>query len=159
MLTLGALRPLGRLSPLGLPLLARWHITLRLLLLAASLLQPALDALALKLLDVRQLLLDVVHHARHVVALHALLPLLAHAPQQILQTHVPLAVAVHEAALHHALQRAAQVAVLQEVVGERVQDLLGVQVIQPLRAIPARIAVSLARAEESVKHALLHLVG
>ena len=101
------------------------------------------------LLDLFQPLLDVVHHAVHVVALLALLAHLAQALHQVLQAHAALAVAVGKALAHQAFERAAQVAVAHIVIRERVEDALGVQIVETLRAIPARVAEGLRERNRS----------
>jgi len=79
-------------------------------LLPAGVVQPLLDALALELLDVLELLHDVIHDTVQVVALHALLAHLLQALHHILQAHAMVAVAPHEALLHQAIERLTQLA-------------------------------------------------
>ena len=79
---------------------------------------PALDALALGLDDLLQLLVDVVHHAAQVIALEHLLAALAQALHQVAQAHHALLSRGLVALLHQAAQGAAQVAVGQQVFGD-----------------------------------------
>ena len=65
------------------------------------------------------------------------------APAQLLEhlAHAlqALAVAVAEPALHHAAQRGVEVAVVQQVVGDLLQDAVGVELEADLRAVPAGV--------------------
>ena len=125
------------LRVLGALLLRCWLLGLgRVRFLSAGVVQPSLDALALQLFDVFKLLQNIIHDAREVIALHALLAHLFQAIHHILQAHAVFAVAPGESLLHEPVQRLAQIARLHVVVRERVEHTLGVQIIEPLRAIP-----------------------
>src|SRR6185503_14650003 len=75
-----------------------------------------------------------------------LLELVAPAPAQLLehlaQAHELLAVAVLEAGLEHAAQGGVEVAVVQQVVGDLTEHVVGVELEADLRAVPARVAVA-----------------
>ncbi len=97
------------------------------------------ERLALLVDDVAQLLRDVVVDAAEVV----LLEQVGTAPPQLLhqlpQPLQPLAVAVPEAALHHAPQGVVEIAVVQQVVGDLGQHAVGVQLEADLRPVPAGV--------------------
>jgi len=101
------------------------------------LLDLALDPGALGLEDLVQLLLDVVQRRAEIVAIELLLAPLPEPVQQVLDAGHPLALWVLGAALEHPAQRAPQVAVRHEVVGHRGQEVVGVEVGEVLRAVPA----------------------
>ena len=102
---------------------------------------PLLDPRALGLQDLVDLLLDVVEGRAEVVALELLLAPLAELLEQVLKTgHPPLR---HlRPALEEPLERLLDVAVGHEVVGHRLEQVVGVEVPDVLRAVPARVADS-----------------
>ena len=95
--------------------------------LVAALLRLAgevVERLALLVDDVAQLLGDVVVDAAEVVLLERVRRRRRSFSSMLPQALHPLAVAVAEAALHHAPQRGVQVAVVQQVVGDLVDSTL-----------------------------------
>ena len=104
------------------------------------LVDPSLDALALLIRDLAQLLGDLLVHAAEVVVLEHLAPALAQPLQHVAQAHELFAVAVFHALLHEATQRRVEVAVVQQVVGHLVEQRIGVEVEPALRAVPRRVA-------------------
>src|SRR5581483_7386648 len=107
----------------------------------ARLLQAALDAAPLGLEDLLELLADVLQHVVELELVELLLALLAQALEELLQAHHAVAGAVLEAGLHHPLQRAADVPVGEQVVGELLHQLFRVERRELLRAVPARVAI------------------
>ena len=95
---------------------------------------PPLDALALGLQDVVELLLDVVEHRGEIVAVELLLALPAQPVEQILEPGEVGPVRVLRAALEEAPERAPRIAVRQEIVGHRVEELIGVEIVERCRA-------------------------
>ena len=89
--------------------------------------------------DVVEFGLDLVVDAAEVVPVETVLALLAQLFQQLAQALQPLAVAVAQALLHHPPQGAIDVAVVEEIVGQLVEDGLRVEFEALLRAVPARI--------------------
>ncbi len=100
---------------------------------------PPLDALALGLEDLVELLLDVVEHRGEIVTVELLLALPAQAVEQVLKPGEVGPVRVLRAALEEAPQRAPRIAVRQEVVGHGVEELIGVEIVEALGAVPARV--------------------
>ncbi len=100
---------------------------------------PPLDALALRLQDVVELLLDVVEDRGEIVAVELLLALSPQAVEQVLEPRHVGPVRVLRAPLEEAPERAPRIAVRQEVVGHRLEELIGVEVVEPLAAVPARV--------------------
>ena len=90
--------------------------------------------------DVAQLLGDVVVDAAEVVALELVAALAAQLLEHLADALEPLAVAVAEPRLHHPPQGGVQVAVVQQVVGDLGEDVVGVELEADLRAVPARVA-------------------
>ncbi len=88
----------------------------------ARLLHLALDPGALGLEDLVELLLDVVQRRAEVVAIELLLSPLPEPVQQVLEPGHPLALRVLGAALEHPPERAPQVAVRHEVVGQAMRS-------------------------------------
>ena len=86
--------------------------------------------------DVAQLLGDVVVHAAEVVLLEQVRPPAPQLLHQLPQALQPLAVAIPEAALHHAPQRVVEIAVVEQVVGDLLQDAVGVELEADLGAVP-----------------------
>ena len=82
---------------------------------------------------------DLVVHAAEVELVEALLALLAQLLHQLAQALHALAVAVAHALLHHPAQRGVDVAVVEQVVGELVEQPVGVEVEALLRAVPAGV--------------------
>ena len=100
----------------------------------------ALDALALGLQHVVELLLDVLQRGAEVVALELLLPLLAELLEQVLQAGHLRPSRVCAPCWKSRCSALPQVAVRQEVVGHGLQQVVGVQIGDVLRAVPARVA-------------------
>jgi len=70
---------------------------------------------------------DVLHHGREIVAVEHLAPSLAESPQQLLEAGEALSLVVLKAALEQVAQRLLQVAEVHEVIGDRMQQVVGVQ--------------------------------
>ena len=102
-------------------------------------LRCVVDGVALLVDDVVELAGDLVVDAAEVVLLETLLALLAQLLEQLAQPLQLLAVAVAHALLHHPAQRGVDVAVVQQVVGELVEQRVGVEVEALLRAVPPRV--------------------
>ena len=95
--------------------------------------------MALLVDDVVQLVGDLVVDAAEVELVELVLALLAQLVHQLAQALHALAVAVAHALLHHPPQRRVHVAVVEQVVGELVEEPLGIEVEPLLRAVPSRI--------------------
>src|SRR5438309_296684 len=102
--------------------------------------ETVLDPLSLLLDDVGELLLDVLQCGAEIVAVELLLPPLPELLQEILEPRRPLTLRMLEALLEQAPERAPGIAVEHEVVGHRGQEIVGVEVRDRLRAVPARVA-------------------
>ena len=102
--------------------------------------QAPLDPGALLLDDLGQAIPDLVQHAVEMGARQLLCAPLTELLEDAAQPrHVSAAGAVHPT-LHEALQGPADVALGQDVVGERLEHIVGVKGRQALAAIPARVA-------------------
>ena len=101
--------------------------------------QSALDALAFQLLDVFQLLADLIHHSSQVVALHQVPALLPHMGGKLPQSHAMRAIRPPVPLLHHALECSLQIAMLQVVIGERIEQGTCVQIVELLAAVPSPV--------------------
>ena len=101
--------------------------------------QRVVDGVALLVDDVVELAGDLVVHAAEVVTVEPLLALRAELLEQLADPCQPLAVAVAHALLHHPPQGGVDVAVVQQLVGELVEERVGVEVEPALRAIPPRV--------------------
>ena len=95
--------------------------------------------MALLVDDVVELVGDLVVDAAEVEAVEALLALLAQLLHQLAQALQALAVAVPHALLHHPAQRGVDVTVVEQVVGQLLEQALGVELEPLLRAVPARV--------------------
>src|SRR5438093_696705 len=102
--------------------------------------ETVLDPLSLLLDDVGELLLDVLQCGAEIVAVELLLPPLPELLQEILEPRRPLTLRMLEALLEQAPERAPGIAVEHAVVGHRGQEIVGVEVRDRLRAVPARVA-------------------
>ena len=120
-------RALGGLGP---PLVADWP----------RLADLAVDLVALGLDDLAQLLGDLVVDAAEVEAVEPLLALAAQPLEQVADALDVLALPVLEPLLQQAAQRRVQVAVVEEVVGDLLEDRVGVEVEADLGAVPAAVA-------------------
>ena len=109
--------------------------------------------------DVAQLVGDLVVHAAEVEPIEPVLALLAQLVHQLAQALQALAVAVGHALLHHPAQRAVDVAVVQQVVGDLVEERIGVEVEALLRAIPARVREPSCHGSNLVLYALQSSCG
>ena len=89
--------------------------------------------------DVVELVGDLVVDAAEVVALEPSWRSLAQLLEQLAQALQLLAVAVAEALLHHPPQGGVEVAVVEQVVGELVEQRVGVELEPLLRAVPPRV--------------------
>ena len=117
------------LHDLAAPLIAR----------VARLLQPALDALALLVEDLIELLGDVVVDAAEVPVLELLAPALTEPLEHLPHPHQVLAVAVLEALLEHPAHRGVEVAVVEEIVRHLRQERVGVEIETALGAVPSGV--------------------
>ena len=106
----------------------------------AGLVDPAVDALAFLLDDLVELAGDVVVDAAEVVAVEQLAALLAQLVEHLAQALDVAAVAVAEALLQRAPQRRVEIAVVEQIVGELGEQVVGVEVEADLGAVPARVA-------------------
>jgi len=104
-----------------------------------SLSLEVVDAAALLFDDFAQLARDVVVHTAQVVLLELIAPPAAQALHQLAQPGHSLAVLVAETGLHHAPQGRVQVTVVQQVVGDLREDVVGVELEPRLGAVPARV--------------------
>ena len=93
-----------------------------------------LDALALRVDDVLHVLAQLVDRGVQVVAAELALALLTQLLEELLQ-----ALHVGRAPSQQPLQRRVEVAVVHQVVGQRVQQVPGVEIVHALRAVPARV--------------------
>ena len=107
--------------------------------------QPLLDAGALGTEDVVQPFLEVVHHGVQVALLQLLAALLLELLHELAQVGHLGTVSVLHTVAEQVAQGAGQVAVLQQVVGQRVHQVAGVNVKNLLRAIPLGVAVALVK--------------
>ena len=95
--------------------------------------------MALLVDDVVELVGDLVVDAAEVAPVEPLLALLAQLVHQLAQALQALAVAVLHALLHHPPQGGVDVAVVEQVVGELVEQRVGVELEPRLRAVPPRV--------------------
>src|SRR5690606_13118859 len=98
------------------------------------------EALALQVHHLAQALGDLLVDAPEVVLLQALLALLAEPLHEVPQPHDVVALAVAEALLHEAAQRRVEVTVVEQVVGDLLEDGVGVEVEADLRAVPPGVS-------------------
>ena len=96
---------------------------------------PALDARPLRVDDVLHVLAHLLDRGIEVVAAELALAGLTQLLEELLQ-----AGHVRRAPAQQALQRGVEVAVVHQVVRERVEDVAGVEVVDALGAVPARVA-------------------
>src|SRR5207245_6646074 len=82
---------------------------------------------------------DVVIDTAQVVALELVLPATAEPLEQLPHTGHPLPLAVAEALLQHPPQGLVEVPVVEQVVGDLAEHVVGVEVEAGLGAIPARV--------------------
>ena len=101
--------------------------------------EPPLDALALRLADRLELLLDVVEGRAEIVAVQLALAPLAHALHEVPQAG-QLALRSLQAPLEEPAERALEIALGHQLLGHGVQEILGVEVPDLLRPVPARVA-------------------
>ena len=95
--------------------------------------------MALLVDDVVQLVGDLAVHAAEVEAVQPLLAFVAQLLQQLAKALHLVAVAVAHALLHEATEGGVDVAVVQEVVGEVVEQGVGIEIEPFLGAVPARV--------------------
>ena len=98
-----------------------------------------LDGVALLVDDVVELAGDLVVDAAEVEAVEPLLALLAQLLQQLAHALHALAVAVAQALVHHPPERGVDVAVVEQFVGQLLQQGVAVELEALLRAIPPRV--------------------
>ena len=94
------------------------------------------DGVALLVDDVVELVGDLAVDPAEIELVEPILALLAQLLHQLAQALQPLAVAIAHALLHHPPQGAVDVAVVQQIVGELVEQPVGVELEAALRAIP-----------------------
>ena len=92
--------------------------------------------MALLVDDVVELVGDLVVHAAEVEAVEPLLALPAQLLEQLAHALHPLAVAIAQALVHHPAQCRVDVAVVEQVVGELLEQRIAVQLEALLRAVP-----------------------
>ncbi len=97
------------------------------------------DGVALLVDDVVELAGDLVIDAAEVEAVEPLLPFPAQTFEQLAHTLQALAIAVAEALVHHPPQRGVDVAVVEQLVGQLLQQGVAVELEPLLRAIPPRV--------------------
>ncbi len=103
--------------------------------------EPPLDPASLAGDDPVEALGDLVHDAAEVRTLELLLALAAQPVEDPPQPGDVAAAGALEATLHEAPQRATHVALGEDVVGQGIQDVVGVEGRQALGAVPAGVAV------------------
>ena len=92
--------------------------------------------MALLVDDVVELAGDLVVHTAEVVPVEPVLALAAELLEQLTDPGQLLAVAVAHALVHHPAQGGVDVAVVQQLVGQLVEERVGVEVESALRAVP-----------------------
>ena len=97
------------------------------------------DGVALLVDDVVELAGDLVVDAAEIEAVEALLTLPAQPFEQLAHALHALAVAVAQALVHHPPQRGVDVAVVQQLVGQLLEQGVAVEVEPLLRAVPPRV--------------------
>src|SRR5215203_968058 len=97
------------------------------------------ERLALGPHDVAQLLGDLVVDAAEVEPVEPLLPLAPQPVEQVAHALDHLALPVLEARLEQAAQGRVQISVVEEVVGDLLEDGVGVEVEADLRAVPPAV--------------------
>ena len=90
--------------------------------------------------DLFEPLLDVLEDGGEVVAVERLAALLAQLLEQVAQALHAVAEGIAHAALQQVAQRVLQVAEVHQVVGQRVEDIVGVERRDLLRAVPFGVA-------------------
>ena len=113
--------------------------------LVGSLVQPTLDAGPLGAQDFLHAFFQVVHHRVQVALLELLAALLPEPVHEIAQVGHLRAVAVLHPVAEELAQGPGQVAVLQQVIGQRVHDVAGIDVKNLLGAIPLGVTVALVK--------------
>ena len=108
----------------------------------ADFVQPIIQRVALQVEDFVELALDVVEDRGEVEAFELLASLLAQTLEQVAHAVGAIAVGRADAALHHVAQGLLQIAEGEQIVGERLQDVVGVEGGNVLRAIPLRVSES-----------------
>ena len=137
--------PLGLLARLRLFLARFGRLGAR-----ADFVQPIAERALLEIQDLVQLALDVLEDRRQIEAVERVAALLTQLLQQIAQAVRPLPIRRAHAALQHAAQRLLQVAEIHQIVGQRLQHLVGVELGDVLRPIPLAVT-------EAVGHRRLSL--
>ena len=113
-----------------------------LLHLPPRLIQAPLNAAALGVQHILQPLPHVVHNRIQVIPLQLALPLLTQPLHKIPQPRRLLPLPVVHAALKQATQRAIRIPVFQNIVRDRVEQVVGVHIKNPLAAVPAVVLES-----------------
>ena len=103
----------------------------------------AVDGVALLVDDVVELAGDLVVDAAEVEAVEAVPAGLAQPLEQLAEPGDPLAVGAAQPVVHQPPQRGVDVAVLDQVVGDRAEEVVGVQLEPALRPVPPRVRVAL----------------
>ena len=134
-------------------------------LVAGALGQPlgfatgVVDGVALLVDDVVELVGDLVVDAAEVEAVEPLLALPAQLLEQLAQALHALAVAVAQALLHHPAQRGVDVAVVQQVVGELLEERVGVELEALLRPVPPGVREPGRHGSQSTRRAVLAIAS
>jgi hypothetical protein len=89
--------------------------------------------------DVVELAVDLVVDAAEVMAVESLLALLAEPGEQIAQPLQPFPFGAAHALLQHPAQRGIDVTVVQQLVGQLVEQEVGVDVEAALGSVPSRV--------------------
>ena len=106
---------------------------------AVGLVDAAVDAFALHVDNLTELLGDVVVHAAQIAAFEFFAATLPEALEHLPQPHQLLAVAVAKALLHQLAERGVEVAVVEEVVAHLVHERVGVEIEPALGAVPTGV--------------------
>ena len=109
--------------------------------LLASLFKPVLNAAPFGVDDVLKAFLEVVQHRVHVVLLHLLAAAVLELLHKLAQTGHLLAVAVLHPLSEQVAEGLHQVAPVEDVVGQQVHQLVGIEVEDVLGSVPLRVAV------------------
>ena len=108
----------------------------------ADFVEAVVEGVSLHVEDFVELALDVVEDGGEVEAFELLASLLAESLEQVAHAVGAFTVGSADAALHHVAQRLLEVAEGEQVVGEGLEDVVGVEGGDVLRAIPLRVSES-----------------
>lgn len=109
---------------------------------AQRVVETLVDGGALHLEDLVEAVLDVVHDGREVVLVELATTLLAELLEEVAEALKAVAHGVAHAALEQVAHGVLEVAEVHEVVGERLEDFVGIEGRDLLRAVPFAVAES-----------------